>query len=242
MVQCLSADATPQCQLDLAWANRHFAQATPQEILAWCRQHWPDGLIQTSSFSLPVIPHMLYHQVRPQPPIPVVFLDTLHHFPETLDTLERATIAYDLDVRIYRPQAAQDQATFAARYGERLWQKNVDWFHYVTKVEPLQRALKDLNVQAWITGRRRDQSQARRCLPIFEQDPQGRIKINPLAPWTRKQVWTYIVEHQVIYNPLHDQGYASIGDQPLTTPIAQGEDERAGRWRGSSKTECGIHG
>jgi phosphoadenosine phosphosulfate reductase len=78
-------------------------------------------------------------------------------------------------------------------------------------------------------------------MPIFERDKQGRIKINPLANWTRKEAWGYIVTHEVPYNELHDRGYASIGDEPLTTPVAQGEHERAGRWRGSQKTECGIH-
>ncbi|MEO0770686.1 MAG: phosphoadenylyl-sulfate reductase, partial [Cyanobacteria bacterium J06649_4] len=111
----------------------------------------------------------------------------------------------------------------------------------LTKVEPLQRALKDLNVNAWITGRRRDQSQTRQDLPIFERDAEGRLKINPLAHWTKKEVWAYIVEQGVLYNSLHDQGYTSIGDEPLTTPTAANEDERAGRWRGIEKTECGIH-
>jgi phosphoadenosine phosphosulfate reductase len=78
-------------------------------------------------------------------------------------------------------------------------------------------------------------------MPIFELDTQERLKINPIANWTRKETWAYVFEHDVIYNPLHDQGYPSIGDEPITTPIADGEDERAGRWRGMGKTECGIH-
>ena len=107
-------------------------------------------------------------------------------------------------------------------------------------MEPLQRALDDLQVQAWITGRRRDQSAARQSLPIFER-VNGRLKVNPLANWTRQDLWAYTEQNGVLYNPLHDQGYTSIGDQPLTTPTAAGEDERAGRWRGTEKTECGIH-
>jgi phosphoadenosine phosphosulfate reductase len=78
-------------------------------------------------------------------------------------------------------------------------------------------------------------------MPILEPDSDGRLKINPLANWTRKDLWTYVFQHNVVYNPLHDRGYASIGDEPLTTPVQPGEDERAGRWRGSQKTECGIH-
>jgi phosphoadenosine phosphosulfate reductase len=78
-------------------------------------------------------------------------------------------------------------------------------------------------------------------MPVFELDAKQRLKVNPLASWTRKESWTYAFKHDVIYNPLHDQGYASIGDEPITTPVADGEDERAGRWRGTGKLECGIH-
>jgi phosphoadenosine phosphosulfate reductase len=78
-------------------------------------------------------------------------------------------------------------------------------------------------------------------MPIFELDNLGRLKVNPIAASTRKDSWAYVAEHGVIYNPLHDQGYPSIGDEPITTKVADGEDERAGRWRGTAKTECGIH-
>ena len=97
------------------------------------------------------------------------------------------------------------------------------------------------NQSSWITGRRRDQSETRSQLPIFELDASGLLKVNPLASWTNKDVWRYIVENQVPYNVLHDQGYGSIGDEPLTTPLMVGEHERDGRWRGTGKTECGIH-
>lgn len=96
-------------------------------------------------------------------------------------------------------------------------------------------------MQTWLTGRRRDQAQQRSQLPIFERDAQGRLKVNPLANWTHQTLWKYIIENQVPYNPLYDQGYASIGDEPLTTNIRPGETERSGRWRGTGRTECGIH-
>ncbi|MEM8612680.1 MAG: phosphoadenosine phosphosulfate reductase [Cyanobacteria bacterium P01_H01_bin.105] len=227
--------------LNIASLNQKFETATPQEILRWAIATFPTGLIQTSAFSLLVTVDMLYRELKPDPPIPVLFLDTLHHFPETLATVDRATMRYGLDLRIYRPQDVTNRAMFAVRYGEELWHHDVDRFHYLTKVEPLQRALQDLNVKAWITGRRRDQSSNRQDLPVLEATPEGRLKINPLANWTRKEVWGYIYRQNVVYNPLHDHGYTSIGDEPLTTPVQAGEDERAGRWRGSVKTECGIH-
>ncbi|MGB3768229.1 MAG: phosphoadenosine phosphosulfate reductase [Phormidesmis sp.] len=252
MVQCIEAPAAPavdskrakqsDCSLatlDLSILNQRFDQASPQEILAWCIENIPQGLVQTTSFSLLPITHMLYKELNH--PIPVVFLDTLHLFLETLETAQKAKTLYDLDLHVYRAAGVDSQDDFAARYGEALWEKDIERFYELTKVEPLQRALDELNVKAWITGRRRDQSKTRQDLPIFERDENGRLKVNPLANWTSRDVWTYTFEHSVPYNPLHDQGYTSIGDQPLTTPTAANEDERAGRWRGSEKTECGIH-
>ena len=144
-------------------------------------------------------------------------------------------------MKVYKILDVDSREAFAAKYGDKLWEKDIAKFHHLTKIEPLQRGLAELNTVAWITGRRRDQAVTRANMPIFEIDGNGRLKINPLANWTRKQTWGYVAEHGVIYNPLHDQGYPSIGDEPITTPVAEGEDERAGRWRGFGKTECGIH-
>jgi phosphoadenosine phosphosulfate reductase len=232
---------TPAADLDLDRLNREFETATPQDILRWAIRTFPTGLAQTNAFSIPVTIHMLYQELKPNPPVPVIFLDTLHHFPETLETVDRAKQTYQLDLHIYRAQGASSREGFAARYGSELWQRDVNQFHYLTKVEPLQRALQDIEVQAWVTGRRRDQSATRQNMPILERDTDGRIKINPLANWTRKDIWNYVYHNDVVYNPLHDQGYSSIGDEPLTTPVQAGEHERAGRWRGSVKTECGMH-
>ncbi len=265
MVQCMTArpevlplshlghPASPRAQeshslpvtsldcLDLDRLNQEFESATPQAILRWAVETIPQGLVQTSAFSMLVITHMLYEELRPDPAVPVIFLDTLHHFPETLATVEQATTRYGLDLRAYRAQGVNSRAEFAQRYGEALWESDVSRFHHLTKVEPLQRALGELGVVAWITGRRREQATTRQQMPILERDNQGRLKINPLANWSRKQLWNYTLQHDVPYNPLHDRGYTSIGDEPLTTPVAPGEHERAGRWRGSSKMECGIH-
>ncbi len=228
---------------DLAQLNQRFENAHPREILAWCLENIPTGLVQTTAFGVSgmVIMDLLYRDLKPQPPVPVVFIDTLHHFPETLEFVEKAKTVYNLDLQVYKTLEVNSRKAFAIRYGDELWNSAIDKFHYLTKVEPLQRGLAELKTVAWINGRRRDQATTRRDISIFEFDKQGRLKINPLANWTRKQTWTYVVEHGVIYHPLHDQGYASIGDEPLTTPVLAGEHERAGRWRGSAKTECGIH-
>ena len=247
MVSCIEAQAlTPsksaECfafdptQLDLVELNHRFESATPQEILAWAVATVPN-LAQMTSFSMLAITHMLYHELQAK--VPVIFLNTLHLFPETLETAQQAKARYGLALHVY--QATKSQKEFIARYGERLWEKDVDQFHYLTKVQPMERALDELAIQGWITGRRRDQSATRQNMAILELDHHHRLKINPLANWTIKDVWRYTFAHSVLYNPLHDRGYSSIGDQPLTTKVQAGEDERAGRWRGSTKTECGIH-
>lgn len=247
MVQCMTSpiraiDTNSDLDnLSLTRLNRRFETATPQEILAWCLDFRREGLIQTSAFSMLVVTHMLYRELRPQPPVPVVFLDTLHHFSETLETVEQARQFYDLDLRVYRAEGIATREEFAKRYGDRLWERDINQFHHFTKVEPLDRALQEVKAKTWITGRRRDQSRSRQNMAIFEWDKRGILKVNPLATWTRKDIWDYSYHHHVIYNPLHDQGYTSIGDEPLTTPVQPGEHERAGRWRGSIKTECGIH-
>ncbi|MBF1988587.1 phosphoadenosine phosphosulfate reductase [Fischerella thermalis] len=227
--------------LDLDQLNQKYENAHPSEILAWSVENIATGLVQTSAFNVDdmLITDILYRELKHR--VPVIFLDTLFHFRETLELVEKAKQIYDLDLKVYKILDVDSREAFAAKYGDELWKKDIAKFHQLTKIEPLQRGLAELNTVAWITGRRRDQAVTRANMPIFEIDGNGRVKINPLANWTRKQTWGYVAEHGVIYNPLHDQGYPSIGDEPITTPVAEGEDERAGRWRGFGKTECGIH-
>ncbi|MBL1202081.1 MAG: phosphoadenosine phosphosulfate reductase [Nostoc sp. ZfuVER08] len=226
---------------DLEKLNQEFETATPKEILAWSIENIPTGLVQTSAFNVDdmVITHILYSELKF--PVPVIFLNTLYHFDETLELVAKTKQVYNLDLQTYKTLEADTAEAFEAKFGDALWDKDILKFHDITKIEPLQRGLDELNSVAWITGRRRDQAVTRANMPIFELDGKGRLKVNPIATWTRKDSWLYVAEHGVIYNPLHDQGYPSIGDKPITTRVKEGEDERAGRWRGSDKTECGIH-
>ncbi len=229
--------------INLTALNKRFDKAYPKEILRWCVENIPTSLVQTSAFNVDdmVITDILYRDLKPKTPVPVLFLDTLHHFPQTLEFVATAKKIYNLDLKVYKTPEVDSREAFAARYGEALWDNDVAQFHQLTKIEPLQRGLTQLDTVAWITGRRRDQAVTRADMPVFEIDNDGRLKLNPLANWTRKESWAYVFEHDVIYNPLHDLGYPSVGDEPLTTPVGEGEDERAGRWRGMEKTECGIH-
>jgi phosphoadenosine phosphosulfate reductase len=215
--------------------NLELDGAEPEEILHTTMAALaPNKLAVISAFG-PASLVVLHHVSRIAPRLPVIFIDTLHHFAATLEHVERVREHLGLNLKVYRPAASR--AKFEARYGPRLWETDLDLYQHVSKVEPFRRAT--ANLDGWITGRRREQSETRAHLPIFEVG--DRVKVNPLANWSRARVWNFILDHGIPYNPLHDQGYASIGDEPLTTPVAPGEPERAGRWRGLDRTECGIH-
>lgn len=176
-----------------------------------------------------------------KPNVDLIFLDTLYHFDETLALVERVKRQYGTRVHVYKPQGCENADEFAAKHGEKLWETNDELYDYVAKVEPAQRAYSELQVKAVLTGRRRSQGGKRGDLDIVEIDETGLIKVNPLANWSFKQVQEYVEANDVPYNDLLKQGYKSIGDWHSTQPVAQGEDERSGRWKGQKKTECGIH-
>lgn len=178
---------------------------------------------------------------RPQV-VDLIFLDTLHHFSETLSLVDRVRTQYPLvNIHVYKPDGVETAQEFAQQHGEKLWETNEQLYDWDVKVEPAQRAYRELQVNAVLTGRRRSQGGKRGDLDVIEVDEAGLIKINPLANWTFKQVQDYVKANNVPYNELLDRGYKSIGDWHSTQPIKEGEDERAGRWKGQQKTECGIH-
>ncbi len=174
--------------------------------------------------------------------VDLIFLDTLHHFDETLSLLDRVRARYPhLAIHVYKPHGVDTAAAFAAKYGDRLWEANDEQYDWLAKVEPARRAYADRQVKAVLTGRRRSQGGQRGDLDILEVDEAGLVKVNPFANWSFAQVKAYIDEHDVPYNELLDRGYKSVGDWHSTQPTGDGEDERAGRWKGKQKTECGIH-
>lgn len=178
---------------------------------------------------------------RPQM-VDLIFFDTLHHFPETLSLTDKIRGRYPfINVHVFKPQGLNTAEEFAKEHGERLWETNDQLYDWLAKVEPAQRAYRELSVSAVLTGRRRSQGGKRGDIPIIEVDEAGLIKVNPLANWTFDQVRNYIRSNNVPYNELLDRGYKSVGDWHSTKPVAAGESERSGRWQGQEKTECGIH-
>ena len=213
-------------------------------ILQWCISTLPN-LYQTTAFGLTglVTLDMLSKMKIPRPQlVDLIFLDTLHHFSETLELVDRVRSRYPLvNVHIYKPAGLDTAEQFAEEHGEHLWETNDELYDWLAKVEPAQRAYRELHASAVLTGRRRSQKGKRGDINVIEVDEAGLIKINPLANWTFQQVQSYIKANDVPYNGLLDRGYKSVGDWHSTQPTREGEDERAGRWKGQQKSECGIH-
>jgi phosphoadenylyl-sulfate reductase (thioredoxin) len=171
-------------------------------------------------------------------PIDIFTLDTGLLFPQTYALWERLQARYGVAIRPVRPALTVPRQ--AARFGENLWDRDPDRCCAIRKVEPLRGAL--AGAQAWVTSIRRDQTRDRATARLAEWDERfSLVKVNPLAHLSAAEVWDYLRAHDVPFNPLHAEGYPSIGCMPCTTPVAAGEAARAGRWRGREKTECGLH-
>jgi len=179
---------------------------------------------------------LLHLVAEADPAIPVIFVDTLKMFPETLEYRDTLVERFELtNSTVIRP----DPAVIAAKDENGLrWSWDPDGCCEIRKVEPLRRAKQGLD--SWISGRKAFQSVTRQNLPRFEIE-DGRLKVNPLGDWTKDDLDAYFAEHELPRHPLEAQGYLSVGCQPCTSTVAPGEDPRAGRWRGWDKTECGIH-
>src|ERR1700730_23518 len=219
-----------------------FEHESPTEVLRWAwKEFGKDAAIGTSFQGAGLV--AIHHAVLAGIPLPVFTIDTGLLFSETLELKRRLEIFFGLEIEALMPEKSVEQQT--GEFGPKLWESNPDLCCTFRKVMPLQRKLAGLD--AWITGLRRDQSSGRNGTSVlelyeFDQIRQKKIlKINPLAGWTRDQVWDYIRRHQIPYNPLTDRGFRSIGCWPCTKAVVSGEDERAGRWIGFEKTECGIH-
>lgn len=225
--------------------NKTLAGLDAKEIIRWALITFP-GLFQTTAFGLSglcIIDIISKLEESKKNPVDLVFVDTLYHFPQTLDLTKRVLEKYpDQKLHIYKPKDCETDRDFVEKYGDELWEKDELKYDFLVKVEPLKRAYEELGIMVVFTGRRQSQGANRAALPIIEIDETLKVvKINPLATWAFSDVKKYIDDNQVPYNELLDLGYKSVGDWHSTQPVADGEDERAGRWKGKAKTECGIH-
>lgn len=222
--------------------NSRFEEAAPEEIVEWALEHSGlDRIAIASAFQVEGT-CLIHMATRIRRDVPVLFLQTGFHFAETLAFKARLTERLGLNVIDLTGEYTVDGQ--AEAFGPRLYERDPKMCCELNKVAPFARALRDYD--AWMTSMRRDSAWTRKNTPIlsqtrFEDDGQTLVRVNPIANWTSQDAWAYLKEHDLPSNPLYDMGYASIGCAPCTRMVFPGEDERAGRWSGLLKTECGIH-
>lgn len=210
--------------------------ATAQQVIAFAAEHLgAEEVAVACSMADAVLPHLVSVQL---PKVDVLFLETGYHFAETHATRDEVARTLDVNVVDVLPElsvAEQDE-----KFGKDLFSREPAACCQLRKMDPLARSLSGYS--AWFTGVRRDEAPTRSNTPLVVFDERhGLVKFNPVAGWNFDQLIGYATEHQVPVNLLLSNGYPSIGCQPCTRPVAEGEDPRAGRWAGLSKTECGIH-
>jgi phosphoadenosine phosphosulfate reductase len=209
----------------------------PEETLRWAFSTFKNDIAMASAFGAEGLV-LIDIATRVNPAMQIFIGDTEFLFPETYDLIDRVERHYGITVeRVFSSLTPEQQER---EHGPELWTHNPDKCCNIRKIEPLRGKLSTL--KAWITSIRRDQTSFRAAAHKVEWDEKfGLVKVNPLADWTHKMVWNYIVGHKVPYNILHDRGYPSIGCTNCTRAVRPGEDPRAGRWSGFQKTECGLH-
>jgi phosphoadenosine phosphosulfate reductase len=229
--------ATEDLGFDPEAVAAELEKTSAEEALRWALDTFHPGMYIACSFqkTSSVTVH-LAHSINPDARF--FYLDTDVLFAETYETKDRLEERYGIRFHRYSSITLEQQAGL---YGDQLWGRDPDACCGIRKVEPMRSALSAVDL--WVSGIRRSDSQTRARAPKFGWDKRfGLWKLNPLADWSEEQVWAYVNDHDIPYNPLHDQGYPSIGCTHCTRRPAAGEDARAGRWAGLEKTECGLHG
>lgn len=223
-------------EAELASIAAGFESADPREIVRWAVDRFGDGLSVGASFGGASGMAILHMVAQLKPDVHVFVLDTDYLFEETHETMRQSVPALGLtNLNVYKPALSHEQQ--AAEFGSALWMRDPDACCEIRKIAPNRVALEGKT--AWVSGLRRDQSEGRAETPIVSWNAKfGVVKLNPLANWTEKQTWEYILANKIPYNPLLNHGYTSIGCYNCTLPGVQG---RAGRWQGFEKDECGLH-
>ncbi|MGL4552208.1 MAG: phosphoadenylyl-sulfate reductase [Gemmataceae bacterium] len=220
--------------LAAAEALRH---ASAEDILGWAVRRFGDKLTMATAFGAEGV-CILHLLAKVGPGTRVFNLDTGYQFPETLEVRDRIRAKYGIDVELVR--ADTTVAEYEASHGGPLYGLRPDQCCFDRKVVPLRRAVE--GYEAWISAIRREQTADRSKADVVQFDRKfGLVKVNPLLNWTKSDVWRLILDNDIPYNRLHDQGYPSIGCWPCTASVGEGQDERAGRWAGTGKKECGLH-
>lgn len=222
----------------LAELNTRLEKLSAQERVLWALENLPGEAVLSSSFGIQAAVSLhLVNQAKPG--IPVILTDTGYLFPETYQFIDHLTDKLQLNLKVYR--AEQSAAWQEARYGK-LWEQGVEGierYNDINKVEPMNRAMKELKAQTWFAGLRRDQSSSRANLPVLAIQ-RGVFKLLPIIDWDNRQVHQYLQDNDLGYHPLWDQGYLSVGDTHTTRKWEPGMAEEETRFFGL-KRECGLH-
>jgi phosphoadenosine phosphosulfate reductase len=222
---------------ELEAASQQLESATPEQILSWAIDRFAPRFTMATAFGPEgmTIIHMLAGLA---PETPIFNLETGYQFQETLELRERVKERYGIEVEFKYPDTTVEQYEAAA--GGPLYKTDPNRCCFDRKLRVLHEAAR--GQYAWASAIRRDQSPDRSAAPIVGWDRKFQlVKVSPLANWTKQDVWSLITKENIPYNPLHDRGYPSVGCWPCTRAVLVGEDERAGRWSGFEKTECGLH-
>ncbi|HTP01905.1 MAG TPA: phosphoadenylyl-sulfate reductase [Anaerolineales bacterium] len=223
-------------QADIESLSAEFENKAPLEIIQWAVAKFAPEIAVSTSFQTQSMP-LLHMVTRVKPDIRILFLDTGYHFWDTLTFRERIQHEWNLNiVDLYRDSRWD---SFVRDHIRTLPLEDANLCCYLHKVQPMQKALGGL--RAWITGIRRDQTPERAHAHILEVEGDGLVKVNPLLNWTKADIWRYREEHDLPAHPLFERGFRSVGCAPCTVAVGAGEDDRAGRWAGRGKTECGLH-
>jgi phosphoadenosine phosphosulfate reductase len=234
--QSTKLELDPIFREELETRNQELQSAQPDKILQWAVEQFQDKLTFATAFG-PEGMVILYLLSKFEQPVHCFNLDTGYQFAETLQLRDQVKQKYGIDVELCRPELTVEEYE---KQNGKLHQTNPTQCCYDRKISVLHQVVQDK--LGWVSAIRRDQSPDRSSAPVVGWDQKfSLVKINPLANWTKSDVWKTILDNEIPYNPLHDQGYPSIGCLPCTRSIQIGEDERAGRWSGSAKTECGLH-
>lgn len=223
---------------DFAETAGQLEKQDPRERVRWALETFTDHIALTSSFGAQSAV-MLHMVTRERPDIPVILVDTGYLFQETYQFIDNLTDQLNLNLQVYR--SGISSAWFEARHGK-LWEKGVEGiekYNQIMKVEPMERALNEIGVDAAISGIRRQQSSSRADLPVVALQ-KGRVKIHPVIDWTDMQVGRYLVDNGLPYHPLWEEGYVSIGDWHTTKKLTEGMSEEETRFFGL-KRECGLN-
>jgi phosphoadenosine phosphosulfate reductase len=223
---------------EIAFANQQLQGRPPEAILRWAVKTFYPRLTMATAFG-PEGNCIIHLLASIEPRVRIFNLETGYQFQETLDVRERIKAKYGIEVEYVRAEMSVEE--YEAEHGGPLYVIRPDQCCFDRKVLPLRKAV--VGYDAWISAIRKDQTSDRAQASVVQWDAKfNLVKINPLLDWTKKDVWNFIVKNDIPYNPLHDRGYPSIGCWPCTAPVGEGDtDERAGRWRGTGKKECGLH-